>query len=256
MRTISVVGIGPGDIEQVTVQAVSVLNTVDVIFMADKGEGTRELTDLRREVCERYITGRDYRVVMAADPERDRGAAAYREAVADWRGRRAALYEELIASELGADGHGAFLAWGDPAIYDSTLHVLDEVLARGRVEFDVRVIPGISSIQALAARHRVSLTRTGRPVHLTTGRLLAGGFPDNADDVVVMLDAGAAFTGLDEADLEIYWGAYVGSPAEILVSGRAAEVGPLIVAAREAARREHGWIMDSYLLRRPEADGE
>jgi precorrin-6A synthase len=253
MRRISVIGIGSGDPEQVTVQAVNVLNTVDVIFMVDKGEGKRELTDLRREICERYISG-DYRIVTAADPERDRGAAAYRAAVADWRGQRADIYERLIVDELGEQGHGAFLAWGDPAIYDSTVHVLDEVLGRGAVAFDLQVVPGISSIQALAARHRVSLTRTGRPVHLTTGRLLAKGFPENADDVVVMLDGGCAFTGLDLDGLEIYWGAYVGSDDEILISGPAAEVAPLIVAAREAARRQHGWIMDSYLLRRGSGD--
>jgi precorrin-6A synthase len=253
MRRISVIGIGSGDPEQVTVQAINVLNTVDVIFMVDKGEGKRELTDLRREICERYISG-DYRIVTAADPERDRRAAAYRAAVADWRGQRADIYERLIIDEMGEQGHGAFLAWGDPAIYDSTVHVLDQVLGRGAVAFDLQVIPGISSIQALAARHRVSLTRTGRPVHLTTGRLLAKGFPENADDVVVMLDGGCAFTELDLDGVEIYWGAYVGSDDEILISGPAAEVGPLIVAAREAARRQHGWIMDSYLLRRGGAD--
>jgi precorrin-6A synthase len=81
--------------------------------------------------------------------------------------------------------------------------------------------------------------------------LLAEGFPDNADDVVVMLDSRCAFTGVDP-DTEIYWGAYVGSPDEILISGPAGEAGPQIVAAREAARAEHGWIMDSYLLRRPD----
>jgi len=251
MRTISVVGIGAGDPEQVTVQAVNALNAVDVVFMMDKGEQKQELTDLRRDICERYITNPAYRVVTAADPPRDRGAAAYRSAVDDWRSRRAEIYEHLITAELGEQGHGAFLAWGDPAIYDSTVHVLDEVLARGTVAFELQVIPGISSIQALAARHRVSLTRTGRPLHITTGRLLARGFPDNADDVVVMLDAGCAFTEVDADGLEIYWGAYVGSKDEILISGRAEEVGPQIVAAREAARAQHGWIMDSYLLRRP-----
>jgi precorrin-6A synthase len=250
MRRISVVGIGSGNPEHITVQAVKALNTVDVIFMVDKGADKRQLTDLRRDICERYITGSGYRVVTTADPERDRGAAAYRAAVADWRGQRADSYERLISGELGEQGHGAFLAWGDPAIYDSTVHVLDEVRARGAVAFDLDVIPGISSVQALAARHRVSLTRTGRPVHLTTGRLLAQGFPENADDVVVMLDAGCAFTALDEPGLEIYWGAYVGSDDEILISGPVEEVGPLIVAAREAARRRHGWIMDTYLLRR------
>jgi len=251
MRTISVVGIGPGDPEQITVQAISALNTVDVIFMMDKGDVKRELTELRREICDRYITRPGYRIVTAADPERDRSAAAYQAAVDDWRSARAEIYQRLISDELGEDGHGAFLAWGDPAIYDSTLHVLHEVRERGTVGFDLQVIPGISSIQALAARHQVSLTRTGRPVHLTTGRLLAEGFPGNADDVVVMLDARCAFTGVDPAT-EIYWGAYVGGPEEILMAGTAGETGPDIVAAREAARAEHGWIMDSYLLRRPD----
>ena len=253
MRTISVVGIGAGDPEHVTVQAINTLNTVEVVFIVDKGDQKRELTDLRREICERYITRPGYRVVTAAEAPRDRQAAAYREAVDDWRRRRADIYEQLITSELGEDDHGAFLAWGDPAIYDSTLHVLDEVRARGTVDFELQVIPGISSIQALAARHRVSLTRTGRPLHITTGRLLARGFPDNADDVVVMLDAGGAFEDIETGGARIYWGAYVGSPDEILVEGDAAEAGPKIAAERAAARERHGWIMDSYLLRRPPA---
>lgn len=251
MRTVSVIGIGAGDPEHITVQAINSLESVDVVFMMDKGDEKRELIDLRRQLCERYITG-TYRVVTAADPERDRTATAYSAAVDDWRHRRSEIYEAMIAG-LRDDEHGAFLAWGDPAFYDSTLHILHEVLARGEVGFELRVIPGISSIQALAARHKVSLTRTGKPVHITTGRLLAAGFPENVDDVVVMLDGGCAFTKIDADGLEIYWGAYVGSEDEILVSGPADEVGPRIVATRAAARDRHGWIMDSYLLRRPAA---
>jgi precorrin-6A synthase len=45
----------------------------------------------------------------------------------------------------------------------------------------------------------------------------------------------------------------VGSKDEILISGRVAEVGHQIAAARAAARRRHGWIMDTYLLRRPDS---
>jgi precorrin-6A synthase len=257
VRTISVVGIGAGDIEHVTMQAISTLNAVDVVFMMDKGDAKRGLADLRRQICDRYIDGSGYRVVTAADPERDRDAAGYAQAVAEWRAKRAELYERLIADELGEHDHGAFLAWGDPGIYDSTVHVLRQVLARGAVHFEMRVIPGISSIQALAARHQVSLTRTGRPVHITTGRRLAAqGFPGNADDVVVMLDAREAFGGVGD-EVEIYWGAYVGTSDEILISGRIGDVAAKITAARSAARSEHGWIMDSYLLRRPgdEDDG-
>lgn len=252
MRTVSVVGIGAGHPEHITVQAINTLNTVDVVFMMDKGDAAPELTELRRAICARYITRSSYRIVTMADPDRDRTAPAYEPAVDDWRARRAVIYERLIAGELGEHGHGAFLAWGDPAIYDGTVHVLGEVLARGAVTFELQVIPGISSVQALAAQHRTSLTRTGRPVHITTGRLLTRGFPANADDVVVMLDSQGAYREVD-GDLEIYWGAYLGSGDQIAISGRVAEVRQQITAARAAARSRHGWIMDTYLLRRPDS---
>jgi precorrin-6A synthase len=253
MRTVSVIGIGSGNPEHLTVQAISELNAADVVFMMDKGEDTRELTDVRQEILDRFVSP-PRRIVTAADPPRDRGAAGYTAAVADWRARRADVYQRMIAAELGDNGRGAFLAWGDPALYDSTLHILADVLARGAVTCEVRVIPGISSVQALAAQHRISLTRTGRPLHITTGRRLAtDGFPANSGDVVVMLDTRAAFTAARDDD-EIYWGAYVGSPGEILISGRVGEVAQRIVAERAAARQRHGWIMDTYLLRRGEPE--
>lgn len=252
MRTMSVVGIGAGNPEHITVQAISTLNDVDVVFMMDKGDAARELLEFRREICERYITNPSCRIVTAADPERPRGRAAGRQATADWRTRRAEIYEQLIAGELGGHGHGAFLAWGDPAMYDGTVDVLRQVLAREMVSFELRVIPGISSIQALAAQHQISLTRAGRPLHITTGRLLGQGFPDNADDVVVMLDAHCAFTEVDE-DLDIYWGAGISSAGEALISGRVADVRQQIMAARAAARSRRGWVMDTYLLRRPDS---
>jgi precorrin-6A synthase len=154
---VSVIGIGAGDPRQVTVQAIDALNAVDVVFMVDKGAQKQDLNRLRREICERYITGTSYRIVVVADPERDRAAADYQSAVGDWRSRRVEIYERLIADELGEHEHGAFLAWGDPSVYDGTLDMLGQVRGRGVVSFELDVIPGISSIQALAARHQISL---------------------------------------------------------------------------------------------------
>jgi precorrin-6A synthase len=255
MRRLLIIGIGAGDPEQVTVQAIKALNRADVFFVIDKGSAKQDLMLLRQEICERYVPNRSYRMVHAPDPERDRGAAGYRGAVEQWRSQRAELYGRLIRDEL-ADGQcGAFLVWGDPALYDSTIAVIEQVVAAGAGPLEYEVIPGISSVQALAARHRVSLTRVGRPVHLTTGRRLSEeGFPERCDDVVVMLDAGCAFTGVADPGTEIYWGAYLGTKDEILVSGSLAEVAPQIEAARGDARARKGWIMDTYLLRRPGRD--
>lgn len=251
MRSVLVIGIGPGDPEQVTLQAISALNRADVVFVVEKGADADELAQARRAILDRHLhEGRRPRLVALSDPPRDRRAERYREAVQEWRHRRAEVWEAAIAEELAGDGCGAFLVWGDPAIYDSTIAVLGEIVGRGRIELDYEVIPGISSVQALAARHRVAWNRVGGAVHLTTGRRLRDGLPAEADDVLVMLDAGCAFSELADPELEIYWGAYVGTEDEILVSGPVAEVAGEIARLRTEARQRKGWVMDSYLLRR------
>ncbi|MCQ9130655.1 precorrin-6A synthase (deacetylating) [Streptomyces hilarionis] len=252
MRRIHVIGIGAGDPDQLTLQAVRALRDTDVFFVLDKGEVKSDLTRLRHDMLDTHLPEGGYRVVEARDPERDRraGGAAYSPAVGDWRSARADIYERLIADELGDDERGAFLVWGDPALYDSTLAVLQEVLARGSVDFAYDVVPGISSVSALLARHRTGLNRVARPVQITTGRRLAEGFPEGVDDVVVMLDAHQAFRQYAQDDVDIYWGAYIGTPDEILVAGPIAEAGPRIERLRAEARERKGWIMDTYLLRR------
>jgi precorrin-6A synthase len=240
VRKVLVIGIGAGDPEYMTVQAIKALNAADVLFVLEKADEQRELTELRHEICRRYIEGA-YRVETAADPPRGRGDAA----VADWRRRRADVCEGLIAG-LGEDEAGAFLVWGDPGLYDGTIAVLEDILARGRVEFAFEVIPGISAPAALAARHRVALNRVGRPVEITTGRRLG----ESSGDAVVMLDGEQAFLGVPAEGVEIYWGAYVGMPDEILLSGPLAEVRDEIARVRAQARARKGWMFDTYLLRR------
>ena len=246
------IGIGAGDPEQLTLQAVRALRDTDVFFILDKGEVKSDLTGLRRDMLDAHVPEGTYRIVEARDPDRDRsaGGAAYSPAVGDWRSARAGIYARLIAEELGEDETGAFLVWGDPALYDSTLAIWEEVLASGTVAFAYDVVPGISSVSSLAARHRTGLNRVARPVQITTGRRLSEGFPDGVDDVVVMLDAHQRFRQYADEDLDIYWGAYLGTPDEILVSGPIAEAAPRIERLRAEARERKGWIMDTYLLRR------
>jgi precorrin-6A synthase len=259
VRTVYVIGIGSGDPDHLTLQAVAALKRVDVVFVIDKGEVKEDLTALRTEILHRHREPGGYRVVEAADPERDRQAGAgeagrserYTAAVVDWQDRRGSLYASMLA-EL-ADGEiGAFLVWGDPSLYDGTLRLLEGVEGIQVVSY-----PGISSVQALAAAHRLILNRVGRPVLITTGRRIAAGLPTDVDDIVVMLDGGTAFASLPDAevaDVEVYWGAYVGSPDELLVSGPVLEVRDEIVRLRAEARERKGWIMDTYLLRRRPGD--
>ena len=258
MRELLVIGIGPGDPDQITVQAVKALNRVDVFFRIDKGDPKSGLNAVRDEILRRHVTGDAYRVVDIPEPARDRSpsldAAAYQGAVQDWHAARAELIATAIAAELGPDGVGAFLVWGDPSVYDSTLRIIDRVLALG-TEFEYSVIPGVTSVQALAAAHRIPLNRVGEPIHITPARQIAGGLPDYLDSAVVMLDRGFTAEGFGEAGLSVYWGAYLGTPDEVLISGPLAEVAAEITQTRAELRGRHGWIMDTYLLSRKRGDG-
>jgi len=250
MRKVFVIGIGAGNPDYVTVQAINALNQVDVFFIIDKGEEKHDLVRLRKEICERYIKDKNYRTVEAADPPRDRTPASYEPAVRAWHELRATIYERLIGQELREDECGAFLVWGDPSLYDSTLRIIDQIIARGTVAFEYEVIPGISAIQALAARHRIALNRIGQPFHITTGRKLAEGAPNGIDDVVVMLDANCSFKAIGDPDVDIYWGAYIGTEDEILAAGNLRERMDDIMRTRADAKARKGWIMDTYLLRK------
>ncbi|MEV6570886.1 precorrin-6A synthase (deacetylating) [Streptomyces sp. NPDC051577] len=250
MKKFYVIGIGAGDPDHLTLQAVKAIGASDAFLILEKGEEKSDLTGLRRAMLEEYARP-GHRLVEGRDPDRDRTPAHYAPTVDGWRSARAEIFERFIAEDLADGETGTFLVWGDPSLYDSTLAILDEVLEKGRVAFDHEVVPGISSISSLLARHRTTLNRVGRPVQITTGRRLAEGWPQDVDDVVVMLDARHAFTAHLDQDLYIHWGAYVGTPDEILVSGKLAEVAGRIEELRTEARHRKGWIMDTYLLRRP-----
>ncbi len=249
MRRMLVIGIGAGDPSQITVEAIEALNAADVVFEIERG--ATDLTLAREEICRRHLRpGRATRVVKLAEPARDRSAPGYGAAVERWRAARAQVWESAIG-ELAEDAVGAFLVWGDPSLYDSTISVLEEISGRGAAAFTYEVIPGVSSIHALTAAHRIALNQIGGAVLVTTGRRLAEhGLPQGVDDVVVMVDGGCAFRHVTDERVDIYWGAYLGTQDEILVSGPLAAVAGEIERVRAAARERKGWIMDCYLLRR------
>lgn len=247
-RTILVIGIGAGNPEHLTLQAIAAMNRADVFFIPDKGAEKSELAALRHAMIARFVTRPDVPTVGYAMPRRD-AETDYRAGVDDWHEAIAQIFGRLIEAELAGGGTGAFLVWGDPAFYDSTLRILDRLQAGGRLELQVEVVPGISAVQALAAQHRVPLNAIGEPVLITTGRRLARGLDATAGNVVVMLDGEQAFHHADP-DLEILWGAYLGTADELLIAGRLGDVAGEIDAARREARARKGWIMDTYLLRR------
>src|SRR5262249_2901490 len=125
-RKILVIGIGAGNPEHLTVQAIEAMNRADVFFVPDKGAEKRQLARLRRRIVERFVQGRSYRTVGFDVPRRD-STAEYLAGVDDWHAAVASVYHRLLAEELREDECGAFLVWGDPALYDSVMRILERL---------------------------------------------------------------------------------------------------------------------------------
>lgn len=252
-----VIGIGPGGPRQLTLEAVDAIAATDVFFLLDKGSGTAQLAALRRELIDRYARP-GHRIVTVDDPPRDRDPADYRAEVARWHAARVDALDSAIRGALAPGEAGAFLVWGDPALYDSTLRLTDQLARRPGAPLDVTVIPGVTSASALTAAHGIVAHGIGEPVLLTTGRRLAGPptGPDEPPNRIVMLDSHLAFTEAADPDDEVFWGANLGTPQQLLISGRVGEVAERIAAARAALRAETGWVMDVYLLRRSPGTGQ
>ena len=253
MRTILVIGIGAGNPDYLTVQAINAMNRAEVFFMPDKGEEKAGLNAIRLRMLEQFVREPAYRLVDFAIPARRRATTPdYRDSVDEWRGKLEAAYERMFR-ELPEGGVGAFLVWGDPTLYDGTLRILKDMQAAGWT-ITIEVIPGISAPQALAAQHQVSLNRVGEAVTITTGRRVGEGEADGLSSAVVMLDNHQQFQRFADEETEIFWGAYLGTADEILVAGPVSEVMGEIDARRTEAQAKNGWIMDTYMIRKPVKD--
>lgn len=248
MIALSLIGIGAGNPQHLTLQAIAAMNAAEVILIPRKGPEKDDLAGLRREICTRHLTGAT-RLVEFDLPRRDSANPDYRAGVGDWHDAIAAVWEQVLRDTLPQGGRAGFLVWGDPAFYDSTMRIATR-LAR-RMEIRTEVIPGLTAIAALTAGHGIPLNRIGAPVVITTGRRLRDeGWPAGADTAVVMLDGKCSFRSLDPKGISIWWSAYAGMAQEIRLAGPLAETADKIVAARAEARARHGWIMDIYLLGR------
>jgi precorrin-6A synthase len=249
---LSLVGIGTGNPDHLTRQGAAALNTADLILVPRKSGNKADLAELRHALCAAVITNPNTRVVEFDMPVRDPAGSTnpgYHRGVNRWHDAIAAVWHSHITEQLPNGGRLALLVWGDPSLYDSTLRITERL--RQHLAIRVTVVPGITALQALTAAHAIPLNEINAPVTITTGRhLRTQGWPAGVNTIAVMLDGECSFSQIEPEGVSIWWGAYLGMPEQLCISGPLAEVGAQIVARRQAARAAHGWIMDSYLLRR------
>jgi len=246
-----VLGMGMGP-QHVTNEVAEALYGCDYVLGFDKsanpeahgGRGHDPLFAARAAVCERRGGG----LVAVPEPALDRTGRGYPSEVREWHEARVAACREVVERRGGVVG---LVAWGDPALYDSTVRIA-RALAE-QVGCDWEVLPGISAPQLLAARHRIVLNEVGGAVHVTTARRLHEDVAAGQRNLVVMLGGDPDLAGLE--DWTIWWGANLGAPGEQLAHGTVREVAGGLSAARERARERDGWVMDLCLLRAPKHSG-
>ena len=241
MKQLFLIGIGTGNPNHLTGEARDAIAAADLFLIPRKAEKS-DLADLRTQIID--TVRHDARIAYFDMPVRDE-TLPYLMRVEAWHDEIARLWSAATAQHPKAQSI-ALLVWGDPSLYDSTLRIA----ARLEPAPQVHVVAGITSVQELTTAHAIPLNTLNAPVTISTGRRLRDeGWPTGCETLVVMLDGTCAFQDLDGDAFDIWWGAYLGMPEQILAHGRLSEVCDQILTSRSAAREDHGWIMDTYLLR-------
>ncbi|MFI9201514.1 precorrin-2 C(20)-methyltransferase [Streptomyces sp. NPDC053048] len=136
------VGLGPGDPSLMTVRAVEVIASADVVAYHSARHGR----SIARSIAERHLRPDhiEERLVYPVTTETTDHPGGYRGAMEEF-------YEEAaarLAAHLDAGRTVAVLAEGDPLFYSSYMHMHKRLADR----YPTEVVPGVTSVSAAAAR--------------------------------------------------------------------------------------------------------
>ncbi len=248
MLELFLIGIGTGNPDHLTREAEKAIRSADLVLLPHKEDSKAELAQVRLSLLQSLAVD-ESRIAHFDMPQRRQQGSDYDQQVDEWHDAIARRWQASLQGHLPSrSGRVALLVWGDPALYDSTLRIASRL---GLAHEQVRVVPGITSMQVLCSAHGIALNEIGEPFLITTGRQLReNGWPSGVNTLVVMLDGQRSYEQLKDTDIDIYWGAYLGMPQQLLMHGRLCNIAPDITSRRAQAREQNGWIMDIYLLRR------
>lgn len=242
IEKIYLIGMGPGDIKYLTLEAIEVIRKLK-LFLIPAKTGKKEVLSLKRkEIIAQIKNKEDFYFLEIPFPERKK-TGAYEEEVRRWRESKAQVLKEVLQRET--EKEAGFLVWGDPSLYDGHIEIFKKL--QKELNFSLEVIPGISAFQILSAKHQISLTEIAGTLTFTTPRGLKR-LKSIDHHVVVFLDNYESYKNFAFSGLKIYWGANLGSSEEVLLAGNLREVLSKLITLRRNLRKEKGFIMETYLL--------
>jgi precorrin-2/cobalt-factor-2 C20-methyltransferase len=141
------VGVGPGDPELLTRKAERILKGVDVILapVSNPAEASVALETIREFIDEKRQEVIVHQFPMTSD--RSRLLPAWQEAAA------------VIAGHAAAGRNVAFITIGDPLFYSTFIYLL-RIFREQWPHLPIEIVPGISSINASAARSSIPLVES------------------------------------------------------------------------------------------------
>lgn len=170
-----VIGVGPGDPELLTIKGMKILSRTSCICVP---KGREEGSSLALSVIRDVVNLGQKEIIEAYFPMRKtRGSGHAAELDSQWNETVRAVSERLQA---GIDM--AFITIGDPTVY-STFFYLHDRLMETCPGLDMEIIPGVSSINAAAARAGVSLGLADEKI-----AVLPATYTDDLEEIIRRFD--------------------------------------------------------------------
>lgn len=171
-----VIGVGPGDPELITLKAVRILKDISCIFVP---KGKEEGSSIALSIVEKVIDLKDKEIIEAYFPMKKTRLQAFDSCELDTKWHETI---ETIYSKLNKGIDVAFITLGDPTIYSTFFYLYDKLLELSPL-LNIEIIPGVSSINAGAARAKLSLSLADEKI-----AILPATYVDDIEEILQKFD--------------------------------------------------------------------
>jgi len=181
--TLYVIGVGPGDPELITVKGARILQNVKCICVP---KGREEGSSLALSIIEKTVRMEEKEIIEAHFPMRKvRSQKSGKDYIGSDIPKLQSIWQktaDAISERLNKGIDMAFITIGDPAIYSTFFYLYDKLLELNP-ELKIEIIPGVSSINASAAKAKISLALADEKI-----AILPANYMDNLKEILKKFD--------------------------------------------------------------------